>query len=193
MTFVLFRKGDNGKSTVHNRVAARFRFHALLERWICTRRWDSCEEFQSHFFQEGTHRNINRSTKIALHCSLEQAVIRKGWASLESVPAEMDEVEGLLQEQGFEVTRVVDPNAEELSQSFKSFIDEHGLEKDNRLLFFFSGHGYTRNNGKKGYLVPVDAPSPISDLKLFLRKALGMHQILAWGPRYRGQTCLISL
>ncbi len=103
-----------------------------------------------------------------------------GWPMLESIPAEVDKVEGLLTERGFKVVKVIDPDGVRLKQSFRSFINRYGFQKENRLLFFFSGHGFTRDNGKKGYLVPTDAPDPSSDLTTFLQKSLGMNQVLSW-------------
>ncbi len=103
-----------------------------------------------------------------------------GWPSLESIHGELDDVEALLKRKGFTVERVNDPNSRQLLDAFTSFINRHGYEPNNRLLFFYSGHGYTRKNGKKGYLVPVDAPDPDKDEKGFLTKALGMNHILSW-------------
>jgi uncharacterized caspase-like protein len=54
----------------------------------------------------------------------------------------------------------MNPDSAALKRAFTDFINSHGLEEDNRLLFFFSGHGHTRKkNGLKGYLVPVNAPT----------------------------------
>lgn len=103
-----------------------------------------------------------------------------GWPKLEAIPSEIDKVDELLSNRGFNVTKVMNPDAETLSDTFKDFITSYGLEKENRLLFFFSGHGHTRDNGKKGYLVPVDAPDPGVDKVGFLKKALGMNQVLSW-------------
>jgi hypothetical protein len=104
----------------------------------------------------------------------------KGWAKLESVPGEMDRLEALLKTKGFHVVRVNDPDGKELEGAFENFIDEYGYKANNRLLFFYSGHGHTRKDGAKGYLVPVDAPDPNTQDRQFLRKALPMTQILAW-------------
>jgi len=101
-----------------------------------------------------------------------------GWPVLQSIPAEMEEVEALLNQHGFYVTKHLDLNARELEDAFKDFINYNGFDKDNRLVFFFSGHGYTR--GEKGYIVPADAPDPRLDEKGFLRRALSMDQILTW-------------
>jgi len=102
------------------------------------------------------------------------------WPDLESIPQELDLVATALKQQGFIVEKHFDPDNRELEDLFRDFIDRYGYEKENRLLFYFAGHGYTRDNGNKGYLVPVDAPSPLEDEKNFQRKALPMSQILAW-------------
>jgi len=103
-----------------------------------------------------------------------------GWPKLESVPAEIDKVEAALKRKGFHVVKVMNPNSDELYEAFEDFIDTYGFDEGNRLLFFFSGHGHTRKAGKKGYLVPADAPDPRYDEKGFARKAIGMNQILTW-------------
>lgn len=103
-----------------------------------------------------------------------------GWPDLESIPGELDLLSKALESKGFNVTRVNNPNSRQLERAFSDFIDTYGYEPDNRLLFFYSGHGYTRNNGRKGYLVPSDAPDPREDDRGFARKSLTMGQILSW-------------
>lgn len=104
----------------------------------------------------------------------------KGWASLESVPRELAKVEKLLINKGFTVEKYIDPDHKKLSQVFENFIYKYGYDPKNRLLFFYSGHGYTRKDGRKGYLVPVDAPNPNKDEFGFISKSLSMNQILFW-------------
>ena len=70
--------------------------------------------------------------------------------------------------QGFEVEMSLNLKAEDLSKRFERFINLYGFEENNRLVFFYSGHGYTRKG--KGYIVPVDAANPNFDEKAFLRK-----------------------
>ncbi len=103
-----------------------------------------------------------------------------GWDDLESIPGELEAVRKALETAGFEVEQVRNPDGDALAAAFKRFIDEHGYNPDSRLLFFFSGHGYSRRDGSRGYLVPADAPDPSVDERGFLRKALPMEQILAW-------------
>lgn len=103
-----------------------------------------------------------------------------GWPDLESIPGELEKVEAALQGSGFNVTKVLNPAHEQLYDAFRKFINAYGYDRNNRLLFFYSGHGYSRKDGKKGYLAPADAPDPRKDEKGFLRKALTMSQILTW-------------
>ena len=113
-----------------------------------------------------------------------------GWPDLESVPAELGSLKNLFQRQGFKVETVLNPDSSHLEDAFKDFINRYGYDRENRLLFFFAGHGYTRQNGTKGYLVPVDAPLPEKDKKGFLRRALTMTDILAWSRKIEAKHAL---
>ncbi len=110
-----------------------------------------------------------------------QSRYTKKWSNLESIPGELDQVEEVLIKQGFHVEKYLNLNAEQLRARFRAFVDEHGFDEDNRLLFFYSGHGYTRRD--KGYIVPTDAPNPDFNKKGFLRKAVTMNEILAMARR----------
>ena len=103
-----------------------------------------------------------------------------GWPDLRSIPEELDTVEDALERRGFLVRKLLNPDAAAMRSGYRDFIGDYGYDPDNRLLFFFSGHGFSRSGGTKGYLVPADAPVPEQDLRGFLRKALGMGQILTW-------------
>lgn len=113
-----------------------------------------------------------------------------GWPDLESIPSELKEVAAKLEQQGFIVITVKNPSSSELSRSIEEFIDLYGFDTHNRLLMFFSGHGYSRDNGSKGYLVPSDAPDPREDEKGFLRKAINMSQILSWARQIEAKHAL---
>ncbi len=111
-----------------------------------------------------------------------------GWSTLESIPGELAQVEDVLRKQGFKVEKSLNLNAEQLGNRFKTFINDYGFDEDNRLLFFYSGHGHTRKD--KGYLVPTDAPNPHLDEKGFLQKALTMNDILAMARRMEAKHAL---
>jgi len=107
-----------------------------------------------------------------------QSDYTNGWADLNSIPSELKVVKAILIKQGFTVETASNLKAGQLDARFKKFIDDYGYEENNRLLFFYSGHGHTRKNGEKGYLVPTDAANPNIDEKAFLRKALNMNNIV---------------
>jgi len=111
-----------------------------------------------------------------------------GWSNLESIPGELRNVKKVLQSQGFKVEMSFNLNAEDLTKRFNRFINQYGFKENNRLLFFYSGHGHTRED--KGYIVPTDAANPNLDEKAFLRKAVGMNQILTWARRIEAKHVL---
>nr|VFJ55039.1 MAG: WD domain-containing protein, G-beta repeat-containing protein [Candidatus Kentron sp. FW] len=115
---------------------------------------------------------------------------RSGWNDLNAIPGELDRVETALKSAGFhEIVRVKNPNDDQLHAAFEGFKDDYGFEENNRLLFFFSGHGHTDRDGA-GYLVPADAPNPRKDRQGFLKKALAMSQILAWAKQIKARHAL---
>ena len=115
---------------------------------------------------------------------------KAGWPDLESIPGEIEQVEESLMKLGFKVEKVINPDSKELKLAFEDFINSYGYDEHNRLLLFYSGHGHSRKGGKKGYLVPVDAPNPRKDEKGFLRKALTMSDILNMSKKMEAKHAL---
>ena len=106
-----------------------------------------------------------------------------GWTKLPGVKHDIKAVSAMLIEQGFNVETVENPDHKKLERAFDIFIDNYGRAKahvNRRLLFYFSGHGYTHKQSygqNMGYIVPVDAPNPNDDLSGFLNKAMDMQQV----------------
>ena len=48
------------------------------------------------------------------------------------------------------VHTIVNPDERELKGGFETFIRKYGFNRENRLLFFFGGHGYTQSGGQTG-------------------------------------------
>jgi hypothetical protein len=113
-----------------------------------------------------------------------------GWPDLESVPGEIDRVSAFLKEQGFKTEKLDNPTSAELRRGVDDFINRHGFEPSNRLLLFFSGHGHSRLEGRKGYIVPADAPDPTVDEIGFVQKAVEMAQVLTWAKRIEARHAL---
>lgn len=102
-----------------------------------------------------------------------------GWPPLPGVLDDLRELSQSLKEQGFQVTELIDPDKQQLEDAIEDFIYNYGQEPDNRLLFYFAGHGYTIEttyNQDFGYIVPADAPNPNYDLTGFRKKAIELAQ-----------------
>jgi formylglycine-generating enzyme required for sulfatase activity len=105
---------------------------------------------------------------------------RAGWSRLPGVSTDVAAVSRLLEQQGFQVTQVMDPTRDQLDAALRNFAAGPGQGPDNRLLVYFAGHGHTltSNAGSKlGYIVPVDAPRPDRDPRGFRRLAYSMESV----------------
>ena len=103
-----------------------------------------------------------------------------GWPDLPGVRNDLILVKKTLVEQGFNVVIAKDPNRGELISAFEDFINRYGQDPNNRLLFYFAGHGHTlrMSYGKEmGYIVPREAPNPNLNEKGFRAVALSMQRM----------------
>jgi uncharacterized caspase-like protein len=105
---------------------------------------------------------------------------QKGWPRLNGVKEDVREVRKALEENGFKVKLVMDPERSVMEREIREFVVRHGRKEDNRLLFYYAGHGYSQKKGyggQMGYLVPRDAPSPNQDPVGFELSAISMQNI----------------
>lgn len=104
-----------------------------------------------------------------------------GWPKLPGVEKDIVLVKNALEAQGFNVVVVRNPDSQELENAFEVFIEKYGQKPNNRLLFYFAGHGHTvkpQYGGEPlGYIVPREAPNPNDDLNKFKRVAMSMQRI----------------
>jgi outer membrane protein OmpA-like peptidoglycan-associated protein len=107
-------------------------------------------------------------------------VAKNGWRPLDATVREMDAVSDSLRRHGFAVRRATDLTGSELISVFRDFMGDYGYQPNNRLLFFFSGHGYTNPQNDMGYLVPVDALDPNINPAKFFSKAVPIETIQTW-------------
>ncbi len=113
-----------------------------------------------------------------------------GWPKLAGVRKDVKLVTGILEEHGFKVISVNDPDNEQLADAFKDFINQYGRKEENRLLFYFAGHGHTLKQSygdEMGYIIPVDAPDPEKDLDSFMEKSMDMQQIEVFAKRIQSK------
>lgn len=116
-----------------------------------------------------------------------------GWPDLPGVKQDVRLVREALQDQGFHVVVVENPDHEALQAAFNDFINRYGHDIDSRLLFYFAGHGHTLKlayGGDMGYIVPADAPNPNRDRSGFLAKALDMERIEVFAKRIESRHAL---
>ncbi|MBI4384770.1 MAG: SUMF1/EgtB/PvdO family nonheme iron enzyme [Nitrospinae bacterium] len=117
----------------------------------------------------------------------------EGWPQLPGALKDAQLVRQSLEQQGFDVTVVPDPDRAALLRAFDDFINRYGQEPDNRLLFYFAGHGHTMKlayGAEMGYIVPRDAPNPNRDPSGFLARALSMQQIEVYARNIQAKHAL---
>ena len=105
----------------------------------------------------------------------------KEFPPLPGVKEDIAAVRIALEKQGFKVIQVDNPpDKAALDSAFNDFIIKYGQGNNNRLLFYFAGHGYTipQSFGEDmGYIVPAQASNPQKNLNDFKMKAMSMMQI----------------
>ena len=109
-----------------------------------------------------------------------------GWSDLPGVNRDIEAVRSVLQNQGFYVTVVKNPNQQQLKLAFDDFISNYSREYNSRLLVYFSGHGHTMKKswgGEMGYIVPADAPNPHVKPEEFKDKAIDMELMEVYAKR----------
>ncbi|MCP3957445.1 MAG: hypothetical protein GY719_06300 [bacterium] len=88
-----------------------------------------------------------------------------GWEPLKGPQEDIKAVRAILERHDFEIQVIENPVSSELPQQIRQFFTEHGQTPENRLLFYFAGHGWTESKHgiRLGYIVPVDATHPDND------------------------------
>lgn len=118
---------------------------------------------------------------------------RSGWKSLPGVKKDVEEVKKVLELQGFKVEVLLNPTRNDFTSSVESFISNHGFAANNRLLFYFAGHGYTlkTSDGRQmGYIIPVESPDPRSDELGFKKTAINMDLIQTYAKQIEAKHAL---
>lgn len=115
------------------------------------------------------------------------------WNRLPGVKDDIPAVRKVLEKHGFRVEEFSDPTSANLLARVNQFVNDYGLQPENRLLIYFAGHGYTETDAderKFGYIVPVDAPNPAKNPLEFRRKAVTMDDIENVAKKIRGKHAL---
>jgi len=116
-----------------------------------------------------------------------------GWSNLIGVKKDIREVKTALALHGFRVEVYENLNKCDMDRAFSDFIKRYGQNKNNRLLFYFAGHGYTVSTfygDKLAYIVPKNAPLPITDLAGFQEKSMETTQIEIYAKKIKAKHVL---
>ncbi len=140
----------------------------------------------------------NQGQEVGLYRQSHALVIgvsdySEGWPRLPGVQKDVKAVSATLKGHGFNVEIVTNPTRAQLYQAFSNFINRYGQKIENRLLFYFAGHGHTRKlayGEEMGYIVPVDAPNPSRNPQGFTVKAMDMQQIEVFAKRIQSKHAL---
>ena len=116
-----------------------------------------------------------------------------GWDPLPGALQDVKEVAEALRTHDFNVTLKTNLTTDEFNEAFLTFVLEHGADENNRLLFYYAGHGYTlplANEQERGYLVMVDAPEPDDDKLGFVRGSVNMETLVGESKAIRARHVL---
>jgi hypothetical protein len=104
-----------------------------------------------------------------------------GWEPIPGAIRDVKEVADALEKHGFKITLKTDLTKDEFNWAINEFSLSYGNEENNRLLFYYAGHGFTRKmaTGEElGYLVMVNAPLPEKDLIRFSINSVDMQSLI---------------
>ena len=116
-----------------------------------------------------------------------------GWPDLPGVREDINEVKVALEQKGFHTVIVMNPTRIELRDSIENFINLYGQDVDNRLIFYFAGHGHTMESSygeEMGYFVPANAPNPNLDKSGFLATSINMESIEVYSKKVQSKHAL---
>lgn len=105
----------------------------------------------------------------------------EGWDPLPGAIRDVKEVAEVLERKGFEVTLKTDLTKDGFNRVLGEFVHEHGRNGNNRLFFYYAGHGHTRpmaTGEQLGYLVMVNTPVPEKDPLGFSLSSVDMQTLV---------------
>ena len=116
-----------------------------------------------------------------------------GWDPLPGALRDVDDVAKALKRNGFKVTLKKNLTRGSFNEVFGRFCYKYGRNRNNRLLFYYAGHGHTEKmatNEDLGYLVMVDAPSPETDPMGFELSSVDMQTMMTWAKKVKARHVL---
>lgn len=116
-----------------------------------------------------------------------------GWPKLPGVLSDVAVIQKALEEHGFTVITVLNPKHDKMDETFRNFINKYCMEVENRVIFYFAGHGHTMRQSygeEMGYIIPADAPNPVRNPQGFIGKAMAMQQLEVYAKQIQSKHAL---
>ena len=117
-----------------------------------------------------------------------------GWDPLPGALQDVTDVAAALETHGFQVILKKDLTKAEFEHAFAEFVHNAGQDKDNRLLFYYAGHGSTEKTASGtdlGSLVMIDAPFPKkTNRALFALRSVDMKSVVTGAERIHSRHVL---
>jgi formylglycine-generating enzyme required for sulfatase activity len=140
----------------------------------------------------------SKGNQVALYSESHALVIGvskyiSDWPMLPGVKKDTDQVIAALKKNGFNTVTATNPSHKEIRSTIEGFINKYGQNINNRLLFYFAGHGHTLKlsyGENMGYFVPADAPHPDKDKSGFLSKGLNMELMQVYAKQIQSKHAL---
>ena len=136
---------------------------AVTTQFIAVPHGTSQRQTQITLYTEDDTELVHYNDSHALVIGNGTYSIKNGWKPLPGTVNDVKEVAEVLERHGFNVTLKIDVTKAEFNKVFSEFIYKSGKDKNNRLLFYYAGHGYTTKSAigeDLGYLVMLDTPHP---------------------------------
>ena len=136
---------------------------AVTTQFIAVPQGTSQRQTQITLYTEDGTELIHYNDSYALVIGNGTYPAKNGWKPLPSTVNDVKDVAEVLERHGFNVTLKIDITTTEFHKAFSDFIHEFGKDPNNRLLFYYAGHGYTTKSAideDLGYLVMLDTPPP---------------------------------
>ncbi len=127
-----------------------------------------------------------------------------GFQKIYGVRDDVASIETILKLYDFKTFVVMDPDHVKLRQAFDGFVDKFGMDPENRLIIYYSGHGkrlFTKedeeekqeNDKVDHFIVPVNAPNPDIDRIGFLKNAMHLNRLLYYSEIIKSKHVLFVL
>ncbi len=140
-----------------------FGFITVTTQFIAVPQGTSQRRTQITLYTEEGAELIRYNASYALVIGNGAYPAKNGWKPLSRAANDVKEVAEVLERHGFNVTLKIDVTTSEFHKAFSDFIYKSGKDPDNRLLFYYAGHGYTTQSAigeDLGSLVMLDTPLP---------------------------------